>query len=100
MRKVAPSVTAGAVIFADCAPLTFAQIGPPQIPVAGLPQARVEPTETVDPLPFGFCHGGVEVSSLDQGLSAVALVRLYIALSAADSASFIAAAAKLMASIA
>ena len=50
MRQVAPGAAVGTVVLANRAPLPFAQVGPPQIPVAGLPQALVEPAEAIDPL--------------------------------------------------
>jgi hypothetical protein len=33
--------------------LSFAEVGPPQIPVAGLPQAEVESAEATHPLSLG-----------------------------------------------
>ena len=74
VRQVVPRVAVGAVVFADCAPLSFAEIRAPQIPVTGLPQAVVEPAETVDPLSFGARHQGIEVRGY-QGLSSEARLR-------------------------
>src|SRR5262245_33901535 len=48
VRQVTPGVAIGAVVLSNCAPLSFAEIGPPQIPVAGLSQAEVESTEACD----------------------------------------------------
>jgi hypothetical protein len=57
MRQVAPRIPIGTVVLSNCAPLTFAQVRAPQIPVAGLPQALVKSAEAVNPLPFrAWCH--------------------------------------------
>src|SRR5262245_4266668 len=45
VREVTPGVAVRAVVLSDCAPLPFAEVRPPQIPVAGLPQAEVESAE-------------------------------------------------------
>ena len=96
VRQVVPGVAAGAVVLADGAPLTFTDVGAPQIPVAGLAQPLVESAEALDPLPFcARSHGDVDARS---GFSTVARVRAYMALSIADSASSIADCAKSMAS--
>ena len=50
VREVGPRVAVGAVVLADRAPLPFAEVRPPQIPVASLPQALVEAAEAIDPL--------------------------------------------------
>ena len=47
VRQIVPGVPVGAVVFADCAPLPFAEVRAPQIPVAGLVQTKVEATETL-----------------------------------------------------
>jgi hypothetical protein len=58
MRQIVPGVAVGTVVLSDCAPLPFAEIGPPQIPVTGLPQSQVESAEAVDPLSLRTGAGG------------------------------------------
>src|SRR6476620_7659031 len=53
MRQVAPGLTIWAVVLAHRAPLALAQVGPPQIPVAGLAQPVLEPPEPGHS--FTFC---------------------------------------------
>ncbi|MDT5131976.1 MAG: hypothetical protein QOE41_1287, partial [Mycobacterium sp.] len=59
MRQIVPGVPARAVILADCSPLSFAEVGPPQIPVAGLPQAVLEPAEPLHPFLLRVHHGSL-----------------------------------------
>jgi hypothetical protein len=50
VRQVLPRRAAGAVVLADRSPLTLAEIRPPRIPVAALPQAVLEVAERLDPV--------------------------------------------------
>src|SRR5215831_21170199 len=43
--QVAPGFAVRAVVLADRAPLALAEVGPPQVPVAGLAEAVLEPPE-------------------------------------------------------
>jgi hypothetical protein len=53
--EIAPGVAVGAVVLADRAPLPFAEVGAPQVPVAGVPKALVEAAETIGAATF--CAG-------------------------------------------
>src|SRR5690349_976444 len=55
VRQVTPGIPIGAVVLPHGAPLPFAEIRPPQVPVTGLPQAQIQPAEAVDPLSFRTC---------------------------------------------
>ena len=50
VRQVVPGLAVGAVILADRPPLALADVGAPQVPVAGLAQPVLEPAETANPL--------------------------------------------------
>ena len=55
--EVGPGVAVGAVVLPDRAPLALAEVGAPQVPVAGLPQPVLELAEALDPRPLRSWHG-------------------------------------------
>ena len=54
--KVVPSLAVGTVVLTDGAPLAFAEVRPPDIPVASLPQPVFQFSEAVDALPLDAHH--------------------------------------------
>src|SRR5712671_1648706 len=61
VRQEAPGFTVRAVIFANRPPLPLTHIGPPQIPVTGLPQPILKPPEPGHPVTFSTHHGSMLV---------------------------------------
>ena len=52
VREVGPRLAVGAVVLADSAPLTLADVGAPEIPVVRLAQPVLELPERADPFPL------------------------------------------------
>ena len=53
VREIVPGLAVGAVVLADRAPLTLADVGPPPVPVARLAQSILQVAQPADPLPLG-----------------------------------------------
>ena len=50
VREIVPGLAVGAVVLADRAPLTLADVGPPPVPVARLAQSFLQVPQPADPL--------------------------------------------------
>jgi len=62
VRQVVPRIPVGAVVLPHRAPLPLADVRPPPVPVAGLPQPVLELPESRHPVPLG-AHGRPSASS-------------------------------------